>query len=85
MTLWEDSIGKLCVGKCYEFVQFTVRTYKCEKYLSLPREGATFTEISDIGEVAVDDLPDDSVQFTNAKTAYTVPTKPVNHPNGKYP
>lgn len=42
---------------CYEFTNFTVRTYKHEQYLSMPKSDATIQEIGDIGDVAQDDLP----------------------------
>ena len=45
---------------------FTVRMYKHEKYLSIPKEGSKITEIEDIGTV-VDDLPDDSTTVSNVK------------------
>ena len=75
LTLWEDAIGKLTLNKTYQFTQFTVRTYQSEKYLSLPREGATFVEVEDMGVVAEDDLPDDSVLISQAKVvAATITT-----------
>jgi hypothetical protein len=44
-----------------------VRTFRSEKYLSLPKEDASYTEINDIGEVAPDDLPDDSITIEDVK------------------
>ena len=48
LTLWENSINKLSLHKSYRFSQFTVRTYKSAKYLSLPWEGGAFEKITDI-------------------------------------
>ena len=69
LTLWENSIGMLSLSKSYQFSNFSVRTYKSEKYISLPREGGTFKEIPDLADVVEDDLPNDTVVLTNAKVA----------------
>ena len=75
ITLWEDSIGKLSVNKSYRFSRFTVRIFRSDKYLSLPRDGAMFEEVPDIGEVAEDDLPDDTVVIKHAKVAAATVTR----------
>ena len=35
-----------------------IRTYKHERYISMPKSSATIQEIGDLGEVAEDDLPE---------------------------
>jgi hypothetical protein len=72
LTLWQDAIGQLCVDKSHLFSNFTVRTFRSEKYLSFPKEGASY---KDIGDVAIDDLADDTVVVTGAKVAAATLTK----------
>ena len=43
-----------------------------EKYLSLPKEGAVLAEISDIGEVAEDDLADEYTTIADAEVVGVV-------------
>ena len=61
ITLWERDIGQLTEGNSYRFTDIVVRMYQQEKYLSVPKDSATITEIEDIGEVAEDDLPEQFV------------------------
>ena len=61
VTLWENDIGKLTQDVSYKFTNLIVRTYNREKYLSLPKEGATIEEIEDIGNVDEDETCDSSV------------------------
>ena len=49
VTLWEASIDSVQKDKSYKFKNFTVRTYKYEKYISMPKEGAEIIEIDDVG------------------------------------
>lgn len=58
VTLWEQYIGILQDGKSYKLNNFVVREYKNIKFLSMPREGSTITEIEDIGDV--EEVPLDS-------------------------
>ena len=54
LTVWEDDVGKFQENLSYNFHNFVVHTYMQERYISLPKDGATFKEISDIGEVHQD-------------------------------
>ena len=67
VTLWERFIGCLHDEASYELKNLTVRTFKGEKYLSVPKEGAEMREIDDIGPVAEDDLPDNTKEVTGVK------------------
>ena len=58
ITLWEDAVNAVDEDVCYEFSNFTIRTYKHERYISMPKSSATIQEIGDLGEVAEDDLPE---------------------------
>ena len=69
LTLWENSIGTLTLDKSYKFCKFAVHTFRSEKYLSEPKEGASVEEIDDIGEVAEDDLPEDTVTIEGVTVA----------------
>ena len=51
VTVWEDMVGKIELLHCYELQQIFIRTYNGIKFLSYPKEGGSFTEISDIGDV----------------------------------
>jgi hypothetical protein len=51
VTLWEKHVQSLQNSKSYTLKNFTVREYSSKKYLSMPREGASITNIADIGEV----------------------------------
>lgn len=60
LTVWEDDVGKFQENLSYNFHNFVVHTYMQERYISLPKDGATFKEISDIGEVHQDKPADSS-------------------------
>ena len=66
LTLWENSISKLLMNKSYCSSNFTVHTYRSEKWLS---EGATIEEAPDISNGAEDDLPDDSIVISRTTVA----------------
>ena len=75
VTLWEGSIGLLKEDISYELKNFTVRMYKHEKYLSIPKEGFEMKQIDDIGAVVEDDLPDDSTTVSGVKVMVHVKVK----------
>ena len=64
ITLWESNIDAV---KEEMFKNFTVRTFKHEKYLSMPKEGGEIMKIEDMGCVAPDDLPDDITTLSKVK------------------
>ena len=47
-----------------------MRTFRSEKYLSLPKEDASYTEINDIGEVAPDSITIEDVKVVAATYHY---------------
>ena len=53
-------VDRLLLDVSYHFCDFIVRTFRSEKYISLPKEDASLYEI---GEVAPDDLPDDNYRY----------------------
>ena len=53
IVVWEDSVGILSEGCSYKLSGLLVRTFGNEKFLSVPRDNFTITEIDDIGEVSV--------------------------------
>ena len=67
VTLWEANVDSVEEDTSYELKNFTVRIYKHDKNLSIPKEGAHIIEIVDIGTVAQDDLPDDTTTVSNVK------------------
>ena len=67
LTLWEDDIGTLQEFQSYKFHQMNVRCFKNEKYFTKPRDVATIEPIDDIGEVADDDLPNDSITISGVE------------------
>ena len=69
LTVWEDDVGKFQENLSYNFRNFAVRTYMQEKYISLPKDGATFEEISDIGEVHQDEPADSSFTVHDGEIA----------------
>ena len=71
LTLWEDDIGRMQKGKSYRLTN-VVCCFQMEKYLSLPKEGAVLAEISDIGEVAEDDLADEYTTIADAEVVGVV-------------
>ena len=54
LTLWENNVHKLCLGKSYQFNRITVRTYRGKHQLSFPASGASIEDIEDLGEVMED-------------------------------
>ena len=60
ITLWQSDINTLEEFESYYFKGMTVRSFKNEKNLSKPKDDASITLIDDIGDVASDDLPQDS-------------------------
>ena len=74
VTLWQNFVGCLQDESRYELTNLNVRTYKYEKYLSVPKEGAGIHEISDIGPVAEDDLPDETTEIMGVKIVGAVVT-----------
>ena len=60
MTLWEGDIGSVTIDQCYQFDNLIVRSYQGAKYLSKSKD-ATFSSISDIGDVAEHDVPEPDV------------------------
>ena len=70
ITLWEDNLNTVDEGQSYEFKSVTVRCYKQEKYLSIPKKGADITLIQDLAD---DDVPNNTITIFNAKvTAATL-------------
>ena len=65
----EDDVGKFQENLSYNFRNFVVRTYMQEKYISLPKDGTTFEEITDIGEVHQDEPADSSFTVHNGEIA----------------
>ena len=48
ITLWEDAVNAVDEDVCYEFSNFTIRTYKHERYISMPKSSATIQEIGEM-------------------------------------
>ena len=67
VTLWESDIGKLTQDESYKFTNLVVRTYNREKYLSLPREGASIQKIEDIGDVDENETEDTATTVYGAQ------------------
>ena len=68
IVLWNDDIDKLKVGYSYKLSHVLVKSYQNEKYLQFPKQGATYEEVKDIGQVSADDVNTyDSV--TNSEVA----------------
>ena len=51
LTLWENNVDILVEDQCYTLSGIKVRSFKGEKYLSIPKDGFTYTSIDDIGVV----------------------------------
>ena len=51
LTLWQNDINQMQVGKSYTLDYVTVKSFNNVKYLSSPRVGFTVTVVDDIGEV----------------------------------
>ena len=73
LTVWEKNIGLLSLDSSYEFSQFIVQTYRNEKSLSWPKEGASFAPIDDKGVIAEDDLPETCTTHRSAKSSECFP------------
>ena len=48
VTLWENYVGRLEIGKSYYLRHFNVQEYHSKKFLSTPKEGAIIEEIDDL-------------------------------------
>ena len=73
LTVWKQNIGILRVlslYSSYELTQFSVCTYRNEKSLSWPKDGASYSEFEDIGDMVEDDLPEAYINIPNAQTAF---------------
>ena len=51
LTVWQEEVGKFETNHCYKLDHVAVRVYDDIKFISYPKDGATFAEIPDIGEV----------------------------------
>lgn len=58
LTVWQDEIGKMDVGKSYRLSDVMVREFRGQKFLSTLKEKSEIEEIDDIGEIASDDDSD---------------------------
>ncbi len=65
--MWEDDIGKLVMGNSYRLEDAVVRSYQGNKYISVPKDGATITKIEDIGDVDEEDLADNTFTVKDAE------------------
>ena len=71
LTLWEKSIGCVEKDKTYRFSDVVVRTYLQSKHLSMSKEGASITQIDDIGDVGVQHVrcEDNSISISFPRNA----------------
>ena len=67
LVLWEDDIDCVQEFQSYYFQGLSVRSFKFEKFLTKPKQNTTIQEIPDIGDVASDDLPQDSITLQDAE------------------
>lgn len=67
LTLWQDKVNTVDLDESYRFTNVVVRSYQNTKYLSMPKEGASIEQISDIGDVAEDDTTSLDVTIEGAK------------------
>ncbi len=51
VTLWEQYIGTMSPSHSYCLQDFVVKEFNMNKFLSMPKEGASISPIADIGEV----------------------------------
>ena len=51
IVTWEDNVGLLQVGNCYELSWLLIRAFKGTKYLSIPKDNFKIENIDDIEEV----------------------------------
>ena len=58
LTLWENNVGLIVEDQCYTLSGIKVRSFKGEKYLSIPKDGFSYVPIDDIGVVQekIDDI-----------------------------
>ena len=67
LVLWGDDIDCVEDFQSYYFQGLSVRSFKFEKFLTKPKQNTTIEEIPDIGDVASDDLPQDSITLQDAE------------------
>ena len=67
LTLGEKDIDTLEEFNSYHFQPLTVRAFKCQKYLTTPKEGCKVEPIEDLDDVTEDDLPNDSITIHDAE------------------
>ena len=72
VTVWEKSTGILKVGSSYKISGVMVRIYNGKKYLSIPKEKCTISEIDDIGYGAVKEEQELVVHNYNMKNAQII-------------
>ena len=51
LTLWQEKIGSLEVGKCYKMEGFRICSVNNTKYLTPPKSGYEITAVDDIGQI----------------------------------
>ena len=73
LTLWEDKIDSLTLGKSYRLTNAVVRTWSNSTYLSLPREGSSIEQVPDIGDVADFDSEEEQIQELRSPIIIAVP------------
>ena len=67
LTLWQDEVGKFVTGHSYKLDQVGVCIYNEMTYISFPKGGAKYEEISDIGEIQSEPINfGPSNEFANA-------------------
>ena len=67
LTIWESDVATLTKDNSYYFKAMSVRSFKNEKYLTKPRDGASIEVIEDIGDVATDNLPQNTTTLHGAE------------------
>lgn len=67
ITLWENDINSLEEDQCNFFPLMNVRSFKDEKYLTKPRDSPIVEPIQDMGEVAEDDLPQETTTLSGVE------------------
>lgn len=58
VTMWEDKVGKVEMGKSYRFCGFLVREFRGEKHITTPKEGSCIEVIDDIPNFPIAGLPE---------------------------
>ena len=69
LTVWEKDVGCVTEGSSYRFSNVVIRSYQLQKFLSLPKDGASIVPVEDIGDVANDDVAE---QYTTINSAEVV-------------